>query len=255
MSFLKKVGKGVANSLGGGIVGLGTSLIGNLFGNKSRRKEADRAFNRSKAMFDYTNQYNTPARQMERLKAAGLNPALMYGQGNTGNASNPPQQQAAEQKNPLDLNSMLLYAQIRNIDADTDSKNASIALTTEKVNTELATQLNIDAQRAKTIQEALNLKTQDQINQLVSSIKQVEKDRATNKGIVKGDTIGNMLSVLNLDPQNNPNDRTLLQTVITAYFGAKIARDILSGIGMAKGKSIQTTIGKIGKQVKNYGRN
>ena len=32
------------------------------------------------------NAYNTPAKQMERIKQAGLNPALMYGQGNTGNA-------------------------------------------------------------------------------------------------------------------------------------------------------------------------
>jgi len=84
-----------------------------------------------------------------------------------------------------------------------------------------------------------------------SAIKQIESDRASNKGIIKGDTIGNMLSILNLDPINNPQDRTLLQTAITAYFGAKIAKDILSGIGMAKGKTFQTTIGK---QVKNYGK-
>ena len=44
-----------------------------------------------KEMFDYQNLYNTPVQQMKRLKDAGLNPALMYGQGTTGNASNYPQ--------------------------------------------------------------------------------------------------------------------------------------------------------------------
>ena len=33
------------------------------------------------------NEYNAPAQQMTRLEAAGLNPNLMYGQGNTGTAS------------------------------------------------------------------------------------------------------------------------------------------------------------------------
>lgn len=40
-----------------------------------------------KGMFDYANAYNTPEAQMRRLKAAGLNPALMYGQGTTGNTN------------------------------------------------------------------------------------------------------------------------------------------------------------------------
>jgi hypothetical protein len=50
------------------------------------KKQLKDQFKMNKRMFDYQNAYNTPKRQMERLKAAGLNPALMYGQGNTGNA-------------------------------------------------------------------------------------------------------------------------------------------------------------------------
>lgn len=37
------------------------------------------------------NEYNHPTQQMNRLKEAGLNPNLMYGQGNVGNASSAPQ--------------------------------------------------------------------------------------------------------------------------------------------------------------------
>lgn len=40
-------------------------------------------------MWNKQNEYNSPASQMERIKAAGLNPALMYSQGTTGQASAP----------------------------------------------------------------------------------------------------------------------------------------------------------------------
>lgn len=41
------------------------------------------------SMWNRENEYNTPAAQMERLKKAGLNPALMYSQGTVGNAGSP----------------------------------------------------------------------------------------------------------------------------------------------------------------------
>lgn len=37
-------------------------------------------------MWNKTNEYNTPANQVKRLKSAGLNPALLMGQGQTGNS-------------------------------------------------------------------------------------------------------------------------------------------------------------------------
>nr|QPB07381.1 MAG: DNA pilot protein [Microvirus sp.] len=40
-------------------------------------------------MWDKQNKYNSPTAQMQRLKEAGLNPALMYTQGTTGQASAP----------------------------------------------------------------------------------------------------------------------------------------------------------------------
>lgn len=77
----------------GGIV----SSVGDLFGigrgrrqNKQARKNMLFQHQLDMQAFDYANRYNTPAKQMERLKSAGLNPALMYGQGTTGNAGTPP---------------------------------------------------------------------------------------------------------------------------------------------------------------------
>lgn len=55
------------------------------FGNNKALMDMQQKFDRG--MFDYSNAYNTPAAQMRRLKQAGLNPALMYGQGTTGNTN------------------------------------------------------------------------------------------------------------------------------------------------------------------------
>lgn len=42
-------------------------------------------------MWELQNSYNTPKAQMERFKAAGLNPMLVYQQGTAGNATHAPQ--------------------------------------------------------------------------------------------------------------------------------------------------------------------
>lgn len=44
-------------------------------------KQAELAYERQKDFFAYQAAYNTPAKQMERLKQAGLNPHLVYGSG------------------------------------------------------------------------------------------------------------------------------------------------------------------------------
>lgn len=46
------------------------------------------AYKRQLEFWNLQNAYNTPSAQMQRLADAGLNPNLMYGQGNTGNAVN-----------------------------------------------------------------------------------------------------------------------------------------------------------------------
>lgn len=116
------IGKGISSiapALKGGIISIGNTLLGN----QSRKKESKRAFEYSKRMFDYQNAYNTPAKQMERLKKAGLNPALMYGQGTTGNAQGYPQMQPQQMQNPLQLEALRSIAEIKNIDANTNKTN------------------------------------------------------------------------------------------------------------------------------------
>lgn len=69
-------------------IGQGLGLIDNLInrGETKKQNERDRQFQLD--MWNNTNTYNSPAAQMERLKAAGLNPNLVYGNGATTTASN-----------------------------------------------------------------------------------------------------------------------------------------------------------------------
>lgn len=57
---------------------------------KANKQEAELAYQRQMEMWHAQNAYNSPAAQMARFKQAGLNPHLIYGQGNPGNAGTPP---------------------------------------------------------------------------------------------------------------------------------------------------------------------
>ena len=81
--------------VGGALAGGAIDFIGGLFGNRARKRESQRQREWSESMWNRQNAYNTPAMQIKRLKEAGLNPALMYGQGTVGNAEKAlPYQQA-----------------------------------------------------------------------------------------------------------------------------------------------------------------
>lgn len=59
----------------------------------ANKAEAELAYQRQVQMWHMQNAYNDPQSQMERFKSAGLNPHLIYGQGNAGNANSMPQYQ------------------------------------------------------------------------------------------------------------------------------------------------------------------
>lgn len=96
-------GAGVANA-GSGLLGTIGNWISGAKNSKRAYKaaiESTRMYNENQLelakrqneynvqMWNMENEYNTPAKQMERYREAGLNPALMYQQGNPGNASTP----------------------------------------------------------------------------------------------------------------------------------------------------------------------
>lgn len=77
----------IGSIIGSAITG-GTSLGNGLFGyfstkatNKANKKLAEIAYQQNVEQWERENAYNHPAQQMARLKEAGLNPNLVYGNG------------------------------------------------------------------------------------------------------------------------------------------------------------------------------
>ena len=73
-----------------GVIGAGINAISQARQNKKEREFATEMYQTQKKdereFWAMQNEYNSPQAQMQRLQEAGLNPAMMYGQGNTGNA-------------------------------------------------------------------------------------------------------------------------------------------------------------------------
>lgn len=115
------------------------SIVGGLIGSRQSRGNirrqarhdsafAEQAYSRDLEMWKRQNEYNHPTQQMARLKEAGLNPALVYGQGAIGNTAGqmPKYQQVrtdySKQQAPLDPLAVLSAFQ------DFKMKNAQINL-------------------------------------------------------------------------------------------------------------------------------
>lgn len=124
--------------------------ISGIFGNKSRKKEADKAYERQQELMDKQQQQQLDiwgktnyGAQKQEMENAGLNPALMYGMGGgggttTGSAGAPSVQQADIQNIGMDIAGIaqlrLLKAQEENIKADTKAKEAQAIETETRAN-------------------------------------------------------------------------------------------------------------------------
>lgn len=65
----------------GGLISGGLGLFGDAINMVVQEAENQKAREWSEKMWNKQNEYNSPTQQIKRLKQAGLNPALMYGQG------------------------------------------------------------------------------------------------------------------------------------------------------------------------------
>lgn len=65
---------------------------------RHNKAESELAYQRQIEMWHMQNEFNSPAEQMKRFGAAGLNPHLIYGQGSAGNAASasPPNYQPSQ---------------------------------------------------------------------------------------------------------------------------------------------------------------
>lgn len=226
LKFMKNGGGGVVSSIMGG----GMGLIGSAINGRTQRKMQEAAFqygremmekqnqaelqrmglqfdynkrtaqynqDLAKGMYDYTfekqNEYNNPAAEKARYEAAGLNPALLYGNGGGGGGGTdattsggqmspvpgmqPMGVQVALQAEAQKAQVELTKAQTNSIKADTmkkvtaDMANSGLELIGNMLNNN---KTGTDTRKAE--QEIANLKkTNEQIGEQITKIKNENK--------------------------------------------------------------------------------
>lgn len=90
---------GGGSSLAGSIINGGMNLLGMHKQYQYNKKLAEQQNQYNIDMWNMQNEYNSPTAQMARLKDAGLNPNLAYGNVSTGNATHAPEQVAPNAPN------------------------------------------------------------------------------------------------------------------------------------------------------------
>jgi len=139
------------NTTFGQVAAPATNLIGSFINNyaakqaqerenKANRQMAEYQYSKDLEMWNRQNEYNNPQSQMERFKAAGLNPNLIYGQGNAGNASTLPKYSAPTIKKRAglpDIQGVIpAYQDYELKQAQTDNVTANTRLQEEKATSE-----------------------------------------------------------------------------------------------------------------------
>ena len=125
-----------------------------------QQQENEKAYQRSLNMWNLQNEYNSPTQQMARIRAAGLNPNLVYGNGVTGNSSgstpqyepakfNAPTMQAYRGWNLGISDAISQFLAYRTVKAQVDNMEAQNSLVRQQTATEATKQANIAASTSR----------------------------------------------------------------------------------------------------------
>lgn len=125
-----------------------------------QQQENEKAYQRSLKMWNLQNEYNSPTQQMARVRAAGLNPNLVYGNGVTGNSAgstpqyepakfNAPAMQAYRGWNLGISDAISQFLAYRTAKAQVDNMEAQNSLIRQQTATEATKQANIAASTSR----------------------------------------------------------------------------------------------------------
>lgn len=125
-----------------------------------QQQENEKAYQRSLNMWNLQNEYNSPTQQMARIRAAGLNPNLVYGNGVTGNSSgstpqyepakfNAPTMQAYRGWNLGISDAISQFLAYRTVKSQVDNMEAQNSLIRQQTATEATKQANIAASTSR----------------------------------------------------------------------------------------------------------
>lgn len=155
---------------GGSLLSSGLNLIGVNMANQANMKLAEYQADRNLELWNLNNEYNTPAKQMERYKAAGLNPNLIYGNGSSsaGNSSSP-----AAGYNPPDIKPLSINGNPFASATQAFLDGLSVSSTVAKNNSETA----VNYQQIANLQEDNKLKQLMQVYQALQNAKTEEEKK------------------------------------------------------------------------------
>lgn len=187
---------------------------------------------------------NYPA-QMEMLKQAGLNPALMYGMSGGGGTTTGSQTGGGAQggqapaQPPMDMQNILMGAQAGKLMAETRKiEGADTDKIRQEISESIARAENLDADNKLKAQQALTLASQEQLNEMNSLFVKMKKDKgATGSMIMDG------LTAIGLDPQNNETDKWIIRSYLLMKFGIQAAKDIKELMGEKLGNQFLKWLG------------
>lgn len=125
-----------------------------------QQQENEKAYQRSLNMWNLQNEYNSPTQQMARIRAAGLNPNLVYGNGITGNSAgsapqyepakfNAPTMQAYRGWNLGISDAISQFLAYRAAKAQVDNMEAQNGLIRQQTATEATRQANVAVSTAR----------------------------------------------------------------------------------------------------------
>lgn len=188
------------------------NVASTIIGGAMQRSENKRAYERDVAMWNEQNAYNTPAAQMERLKVAGLNPMLVYGNGSVvGNtATGSPKYQ------PVD------YAGISKNVGDAIGSAFDRSLAKKKVD-QAEKKLNQDIQLGQAQIDQVKANTAAAVQSILNMEANTKKINAETDSVLYN---------LGLAKQRGVRDSSLTTFEVGSSYGRKLkglARDVIKG--------------------------
>ncbi len=209
-------------------------LMGVQFENQQRLNEQGH-----KLQMETWKKTNYPA-QMEMLREAGLNPALMYGNSGGGGTTTGSQGGGSAQggqapaQPPMDMQNILMGAQAAKLMAETKKiEGADTDALRQQIAESIARESNLDEDSKLKMAQALKEASQESLNKMNEEFMEMKK----NKGAT-GSVIMDGLTAIGLDPQNNNTDKWIIRGYLLTKFGIQAAGDIKKILGPKTGQEV-----------------